>query len=128
MIAVFQFGSLALPDGTYMIEPLSGLTDPDSRTRRKKGRKPHLLYKARSHAFHRYDDVTILRQNQTDSLQSANDHDHDAEDDDDDDSDWIDEDFRRECQRFFYSLCCSSVPLGTPAYGVGCSMSRGDPP
>lgn len=91
-----------------MIEPLSGLADSDSRTRRKGGRKPHLLYKARSHAFHRYDDVTILRQNNsTDSLPTAHDdyyrHDYNAVNDpdyhdheEDDDPEWIGEDIRSE--------------------------------
>uniref|UniRef100_A0A914WUY0 Peptidase M12B propeptide domain-containing protein n=1 Tax=Plectus sambesii TaxID=2011161 RepID=A0A914WUY0_9BILA len=114
------FGSLALPDGTYMIEPIGGLADTDSRTRRKGGRKPHLLYKARSHAFHRYDDVSILRQtNPTDSLPSADDDYHRLDDyntvndADNDDPDWIEEDYRlvhpRRWQTSFSSaLVCAS--------------------
>ncbi|MFH4973649.1 hypothetical protein AB6A40_000358 [Gnathostoma spinigerum] len=47
------FGTLALPDGTYLIEPMDGLS---SATRRSASRhKAHLVYKSRSHSFHDYD-------------------------------------------------------------------------
>ncbi|VDK44900.1 unnamed protein product [Anisakis simplex] len=60
------FGTLALPDGTYlMIEPLeersrrhlSDLKQPQSLLggRSEWSHKPHLVYKSRSHSFHRYD-------------------------------------------------------------------------
>ncbi|VDN06884.1 unnamed protein product, partial [Thelazia callipaeda] len=45
------FGTLALPDGTYLIEPVK---DDFKKPRKASSSRAHIVYKSRSHSFHKY--------------------------------------------------------------------------
>uniref|UniRef100_A0A0N5AKI1 Pep_M12B_propep domain-containing protein n=1 Tax=Syphacia muris TaxID=451379 RepID=A0A0N5AKI1_9BILA len=63
---LFQFGTLALPDGTYIIEPIEGHYLNGSRKSASSGtRKAHLVYKARPLSFHSYDYAVPSDQGET---------------------------------------------------------------
>ncbi|VDP20838.1 unnamed protein product [Onchocerca flexuosa] len=49
--ARIPFGTLALVDGTYLIEPVRD----DQMPRKPSSSKAHIVYKSRSHSFHKYD-------------------------------------------------------------------------
>uniref|UniRef100_A0A183DJT8 Pep_M12B_propep domain-containing protein n=1 Tax=Gongylonema pulchrum TaxID=637853 RepID=A0A183DJT8_9BILA len=45
------FGTLALPDGTYLVEPVKD----DQKQSKPSSSKAHIVYKSRSHSFHKCD-------------------------------------------------------------------------
>ncbi|VDM51165.1 unnamed protein product [Toxocara canis] len=68
-----QFGTLALPDGTYLIEPVeeryaSGQLNGG---RSRWSHKAHLVYKSRSHSFHSYDYSTSASDSDSDSSRAS---------------------------------------------------------